>query len=152
MNLLSPHCSLLYSSDRGRVVRISRVGRPDGRPCAARRGGGAHRVRRGKHRIVVHHLRHHHVVLALLPVPASVMVRTKLKAKRAKLKTRTRKKWLTLLKTACTEIGGGRGRRLETPFLDFWSTSSALYGTDEGSKDADAVSTSFDPRLRLSEH
>ena len=31
------------------------------------------------------------------------------------------------LKTACTEIGGGSGRRTDMTFLDFWSTSSALY-------------------------
>ena len=39
--------------------------------------------------------------------------------------------------TACTEIGGGRDRRPETSFLDFWSTSSALYAPDEGLKDAE---------------
>ena len=42
----------------------------------------------------------------------------------------------TKLKTACTEIGGGRGRGPDVPFLDVWSTSSALYAPDEGSKDA----------------
>ena len=30
-------------------------------------------------------------------------------------------------------------------FLDVWSTSSALYEPDEGSKDADTVSASFEP-------
>ena len=29
---------------------------------------------------------------------------------------------------------------LKPPFLDFWSTSSALYASDEGLKDADAAS------------
>ena len=33
----------------------------------------------------------------------------------------------------------------ETPFLDVWPTSSALYGSDEGLKDADTVSASFKP-------
>ena len=31
----------------------------------------------------------------------------------------------------------------ETPFLDFWSTSSSFYGADEGPKDAEAASASF---------
>ena len=35
--------------------------------------------------------------------------------------------------------------RPDMPFLDFRSTSSALYGADEGSKDADTVSASFEP-------
>ena len=48
-------------------------------------------------------------------------------------------------KTACTEIGGGSGRRLDMTFLDFWSTSSDLYGANEGSKDAEAASASFEP-------
>ena len=30
-------------------------------------------------------------------------------------------------------------------FLDFWSTSSDLYEIDEGLKDADTVSASFEP-------
>jgi hypothetical protein len=30
-------------------------------------------------------------------------------------------------------------------FLDFWSTSSALYGPDEGPKDAATVAASFKP-------
>ena len=46
-------------------------------------------------------------------------------------------------KTACTEVGGGSGRRTDMTFLDFWSTSSALYEPDEGPKDADTVSASF---------
>jgi hypothetical protein len=41
-------------------------------------------------------------------------------------------------KTACTEVGGGSGRRTDMTFLDFWSTSSALYAPDEGPKDAGA--------------
>ena len=48
-------------------------------------------------------------------------------------------------KTACTEIGGGRGRRPDMPFLDVWSTSSALYASDEGLKDAGTVPASFEP-------
>ena len=35
--------------------------------------------------------------------------------------------------------------RPETPFLDVWSTSSALYAPDEGLKDAEAASASFTP-------
>ena len=45
-----------------------------------------------------------------------------------------------VFKTACTEIGGGSGRRTDMTFLDFWSTSSALYEPDEGSKDAGTIS------------
>ena len=30
--------------------------------------------------------------------------------------------------------GGRPGRRIVTPFLDFWSTSGALYASDEGPK------------------
>jgi hypothetical protein len=48
-------------------------------------------------------------------------------------------------KTACTEIGGGSGRRTNMTFLDFWPTSSAIYGTDGGSKDVEAASASFEP-------
>ena len=47
--------------------------------------------------------------------------------------------------TACTEIGGGRGRRPDMPFLDVWSTSSALYASDEGSKYAEDAFASFEP-------
>ena len=35
--------------------------------------------------------------------------------------------------------------RHETSFLDFWSTSSALYASDEGPKDAGTVPASFKP-------
>jgi hypothetical protein len=35
--------------------------------------------------------------------------------------------------------------RPETSFLDFWSTFSALYGPDEGLKDAATVAVSFGP-------
>ena len=35
--------------------------------------------------------------------------------------------------------------RPDMPFLDFWPTSSALYGADEGLKDAEAASASFKP-------
>ena len=52
---------------------------------------------------------------------------------------------INYFKTACMEIGGGSGRRPDMTFLDFWSTSSDLYGPDEGSKDADTVSASFKP-------
>ena len=48
-------------------------------------------------------------------------------------------------KTACTEVGGGSGRRTDMTFLDFWSTSSALYEVDEGLKDAGAAPASFKP-------
>jgi hypothetical protein len=48
-------------------------------------------------------------------------------------------------KTACTEIGGGSVRRTDMTFLDFWSTSSALYEPAEGSKDAGTVPASFEP-------
>ena len=48
-------------------------------------------------------------------------------------------------KTACTEIGGGSGRRTDMTFLDFWSTSSALYAPGEGPKDAATVAASFKP-------
>jgi hypothetical protein len=41
-------------------------------------------------------------------------------------------------KTSCTEVGGGSGRRTDMTFLDFWSTSSALYAVDEGPKDVGA--------------
>ena len=34
--------------------------------------------------------------------------------------------------------------RPETSFLDFWSTSSALYEPDEGPKDAEDASASFE--------
>ena len=44
-----------------------------------------------------------------------------------------------IFKTACTEIGGRSGRRPDMTFLDFWSTSSALYEPDESSKDAGAA-------------
>jgi hypothetical protein len=40
---------------------------------------------------------------------------------------------------------GGSGRRPDMTFLDFWSTSSALYEPDEGSKDAEAASASCVP-------
>ena len=49
------------------------------------------------------------------------------------------------LKTACTEIGGGSGRKTDMTFLDFWPTSSALYGTDEDLKDVGAAHKSFKP-------
>ena len=42
-------------------------------------------------------------------------------------------------KTACTEIGGRSGRRPDMTFLDFWSTSSALYEADEGLNDVGAA-------------
>ena len=48
-------------------------------------------------------------------------------------------------KTACTEVGGGSGRRADMTFLDVWSTSSALYAPDEGPKDAATVAASFGP-------
>ena len=48
-------------------------------------------------------------------------------------------------KTTRTEIGGGTGRRHDMTFLDCWSTSSDLYEPDEGSKDAEASSASFEP-------
>ena len=49
-----------------------------------------------------------------------------------------------IFKTACTEIGGGSGRRTDMTFLDFWSTSSALYEPDESSKDAGTVPASLE--------
>ena len=38
-----------------------------------------------------------------------------------------------------------RAGRPDMTFLDFWSTSSALYGPDEGPKDAATVAASFKP-------
>ena len=49
------------------------------------------------------------------------------------------------LKTTCTEVGGESGRTIEMDFLNFWSTSSALYGPDEGLKYAGTVFASFKP-------
>ena len=57
----------------------------------------------------------------------------------------TKTDWIFIFKTACTEIGGGSGRRTDMTFLDFWSTSSALYAPDEGPKDAATVAASFKP-------
>ena len=42
-------------------------------------------------------------------------------------------------------VAKSRAGKPETSFLDFWSISSALYGADEGPKDAEAASTSCKP-------